>query len=101
MKIRAQLKGDIADVKVLINHPMETGRRKDAKTGQFVPLHFIQHVVATINGSVVYEMQWSQSISTNPYFNFAVRGVRAGDQVAVDWTDNVGEKGHGESAVTN
>jgi sulfur-oxidizing protein SoxZ len=29
MRIRAQLQGDIADVKVLMFHPMETGLRKD------------------------------------------------------------------------
>jgi sulfur-oxidizing protein SoxY len=37
MRIRATMAGDVADVKVLMNHPMETGLRKDAKTGQLVP----------------------------------------------------------------
>jgi sulfur-oxidizing protein SoxZ len=44
MKIRATLQGDVADIKVLMNHPMETGQRKDAKTGQAIPAHFIQTV---------------------------------------------------------
>ncbi|HTE15541.1 MAG TPA: thiosulfate oxidation carrier complex protein SoxZ, partial [Burkholderiales bacterium] len=30
MKIRAVLKGDVADIRVLVAHPMETGQRKDA-----------------------------------------------------------------------
>jgi sulfur-oxidizing protein SoxZ len=38
MKIRAQLKGDVADVKILIFHPMETGLRKDGVTGKLVPI---------------------------------------------------------------
>jgi sulfur-oxidizing protein SoxZ len=29
MKIRALLKGDVVDIRVLIAHPMETGQRKD------------------------------------------------------------------------
>ena len=29
MKIRATLQGDVADVRVLMAHPMETGQRKD------------------------------------------------------------------------
>jgi sulfur-oxidizing protein SoxZ len=33
MKIRAVLQGDIADVKLLIAHPMETGQRKNEKGG--------------------------------------------------------------------
>ena len=51
MKIRATMAGDVADIKILMNHPMETGQRKDAKTGKLVPALFIQEVVAT--GSVV------------------------------------------------
>ncbi|HEV8260713.1 MAG TPA: thiosulfate oxidation carrier complex protein SoxZ, partial [Burkholderiales bacterium] len=50
MKIRAQLQGDVADVKILIFHPMETGLRKDGVTGQPVPMHFIQTLTATHNG---------------------------------------------------
>ena len=34
MRIRATMAGDVADIKVLMNHTMETGTRKDAKTGQ-------------------------------------------------------------------
>jgi len=43
MKIRATVKGDVADVRVLMVHPMETGQRKDA-SGKLLPLHFIQDV---------------------------------------------------------
>ena len=32
IKIRASMVGDSAEVKCLMNHPMETGLRKDAKT---------------------------------------------------------------------
>ena len=31
MKIRATLQVDTADVRILMQHPMETGQRKDAK----------------------------------------------------------------------
>ena len=31
MKIRATLQGDVADVRILMAHPMETGQRRDAK----------------------------------------------------------------------
>ncbi len=40
MRIRATLKGDIAEVRVLMGHPMETGQRKDS-AGKLVALHFI------------------------------------------------------------
>ena len=41
IKIRAQIQGDVTDIRVLMQHPMETGQRKDDK-GQTLPVHFIQ-----------------------------------------------------------
>lgn len=99
MKIRAQVEGDSANVKVLMNHPMETGQRKDAKTGQLVPAHFIQTVTAQVNGKTVLEAQWSQAISKNPFLGFKVKGAKAGDKIAVSWIDNKGDKNHVEAAV--
>ena len=34
IKIRAKLKNDVVTVKALMTHPMETGARKDSKTGE-------------------------------------------------------------------
>lgn len=99
MKIRAQMAGDVADVKVLMNHPMETGQRKDAKTGQLIPAHFIQSVSATVNGKPVLEAQWSVAISKNPFLGFKVKGAKAGDKVTVNWTDNKGDKNSAEATV--
>ncbi len=99
MKIRAQLKGDITEVKVLMLHPMETGRRKN-DAGEIVPAHFIQLVTATLNGKTVLEAQWGTGISKNPYLTFRLRGAKVGDKVAVTWHDNKGETNAIESAVT-
>lgn len=99
MRIRAQLQGDIADVKVLMFHPMETGLRKDPASGQPVPLHFIQRVVATHNGKSVFEAQWSRAISKNPFLNFRVRGAKSGDKIAVSWEDNRGESAAIETTI--
>ena len=70
MRIRATMAGDVADVKVLMNHPMETGLRKDAKTGQLVPAHYIQEVTATINGAAVLNAEIGGGVSKNPYLCF-------------------------------
>jgi len=99
MKIRATLQGDVADVKVLMNHTMETGQRKDAKTGQLVPAHFINNVVATMNGKTVVEAQWGAAISKNPFLGFKVKGAKSGDKIAINAVDNHGEKISGETTV--
>jgi len=99
MKIRAKIEGDAADVKVLMSHPMETGQRKNEK-GELVPVHFIQSVVATHNGKVVLDIQWSQAVSRNPFLGFRVKGAKAGDKVTVNWTDTAGEKSSIDTVVS-
>lgn len=98
MKIRSTLQGDIADVRVLVLHPMETGQRRDAK-GELVPPHFIQSVVVAHNGKTVLEAQWSQAVSRNPFLGLRLRGARAGDKISVAWIDNRGEKRIDEASV--
>lgn len=98
MKIRATLQGDVADVRVLILHPMETGQRKDSK-GAIVPLHFIQNVVVAHNGKVVLDAQWSQAVSRNPFLGVRVKGAKMGDKISITWTDNKGDKRTDEATV--
>ena len=89
MKMRAKLKGDITEVKLIISHPMETGRKKD-DFGQLIPAHFIQLVTATLNEKPVLEMQWGTGISKNPYLTFYIKDAKVGDIISVTWHDNLG-----------
>jgi len=91
MKIRATLQGDVADVRVLMAHPMETGQRKDA-AGKLVPLHFIQTITAQLNGRTVFTADVSQAVSRNPVFAFKVKGAKVGDKLSITWQDNTGDK---------
>jgi sulfur-oxidizing protein SoxZ len=90
MKIRATLKGDVADVRILMMHPMETGQRKDER-GNLIPAHFIQNVVVTHNGKVVLSADWSQAVSRNPFLGLRVKGAKNGDKISVTWVDNKGD----------
>jgi len=99
MRIRATLQGDVADVRVLVNHPMETGMRKNERS-ELIPLHFITQLTAFHNGRTVLETQWSQGIARNPPLGFRVRGAKIGDRITVSWVDNKGEKGSIEAVVT-
>ena len=98
IKMRAQLKGEITVIKVLMGHPMETGRRKN-DLEEIIPAHFIQLVTVTLNAKPVLEAQWGTGISKNPYLTFHVRGAKVGDKVAVTWHDNKGESNSSEIAV--
>lgn len=99
MKMRAQLKGEITEVKVLMSHPMETGRRKN-DLDETIPAHFIQLVTATLNGQPVLEAQWGTGISKNPYLTFHLKGAKIGDKVAVTWHDNKGQSASHEIEVS-
>jgi sulfur-oxidizing protein SoxZ len=98
MKIRAQLKGEVAEIRILMGHPMETGQRKDA-AGATVPAHFIQSMTVDVGGKRVVDGQIGTSVSRNPVFGFKVKGAKPGDKVVVSWVDNKGDKRSDEAAV--
>ena len=98
MRIRATLQCDVADVRILMRHPMETGTRKDAK-GEIIPVHFIQSVVVAHNGKTVLDAQWSQAVSRDPFLGLRVKNAKAGDKITVTWTDNKGDKRTDETTI--
>ena len=98
MKMRATLGQGFTDVRVLMNHPMETGQRKDSD-GKLVPMHFIQNLTVKVNGKVVVDAQISQAISRNPVFSFRLKGGAKGDKIEVAWIDNKGESNSTEIAL--
>ena len=98
MKIRADLSGTVAKVKCLINHPMETGLRKD-KAGQVIPAHYITQVNAMLNGVVVLDGQVGSGISKNPFLVFWIQGTKPGDKIQVSWFDNMGDKNSAETQI--
>jgi sulfur-oxidizing protein SoxZ len=98
MRIRAQVAGDKATVRVLMSHEMETGQRKDS-AGNAIPAWFIQEVTATHNGKTVLSAQWGASIAKNPFLEFNVKGAKAGDKISLSWTDNKGDKRTDEATV--
>ena len=99
MRIRAQVAGDKATVRVLMNHEMETGLRKDA-AGNLIPAWYIQEVSAQLNGKPVLTAEWGPSVSKNPFLQFSLRGAKAGDKVAITWKDNKGDTRTDEAAVS-
>ena len=98
MRIRAQVKDGLTDVRVLMSHPMETGLRKDT-AGKIIPALYINEVKATSGGKTVLTAKWGQAISQNPYLQFRFKGAKAGDKVVVSWTDNTGDTRTDEVAI--
>ena len=90
IKIKTRLSGDVAEIKSLILHPMETGARSDPDSGELVPRHHITELTFTNNGEAVMVANLSTAVSKNPYLSFSFRGAKAGDTLKVGWVDNLG-----------
>ena len=89
IKIRAKERKGTVTVKALMNHTMETGLRKDKKTGKLIPAHFIQEVVCKSGDKTVLDAAWGGAISKNPYLSFKYSGAK-GDTLTLSWVDNKG-----------
>ena len=98
MRIRAQMQGGNAVVRVLMSHEMESGQRKDA-AGATIPAWHITEVVAALNGKPVLTAQWGTAMAKNPFMQFTVKGAKSGDRISIVWTDNRGDKRSDEAAV--
>ena len=99
MRIRAKAEGNVATVRVLMSHEMETGQRKDS-SGKVIPAWFIQEVTVALNGATVMTAEWGPSVSKNPFMQMAVKGAKAGDKISISWTDNKGDKRTDEATVS-
>ncbi len=101
IKAKSKLGSDgNVQVKMLIKHPMETGQRKDRKTGKLIPAHYVDAVTCHWQGREMIRAHWGPAISKNPYLSFKIRGPQAGDKLTLNWTDNTGEAGEQESTVS-
>jgi sulfur-oxidizing protein SoxZ len=97
-KIRATTKDGLTEVRVLMQHEMDNGRRKD-EAGNLIPAWYITDVTARHNGRVVLEGEFGTSVSKNPYLVFRFRGGAVGDKVSISWQDNKGETRSDEVSI--
>ena len=89
IKLRAKASKGSVTVKALMNHSMETGLRKNQKTGKLIPAHHITEVTAESAGKTVMTAVWGGAISKNPYLSFKYAGAK-GDSLTLSWIDNQG-----------
>lgn len=91
-------KGDIVEVKALVQHTMESGQRK-GKDGKPIPRKILNKFVCTVNGKEVFSADFEPAISANPYIQFKFRAAESGP-VVLTWTDDDGTKIVGEEKIT-
>lgn len=98
MKIRASAKEGYTEVRILMQHEMETGRRKD-ESGNLVPALHIIEVKVRHTDRIVLECQFGTAVSKDPYLVFRFKGGKQGEKVSVYWIDNKGDSRLDEAAI--
>lgn len=98
IKVRSRREGELIEVKVLIEHPMENGRNRDA-AGNLIPAHFIEQLTLALNSQPLLTVNMAGSVSKNPFFSFRLKQAVDGDVLRVDWRDNLGSSDSAEHRI--
>ena len=91
-------KGELVEVKALVQHVMETGQRKDA-SGNTIPRKILNKFTCTVNGKEVFSADFEPAIAANPYIQFKFKATESGP-VVLTWVDDDGSKIVGEDQIT-
>ena len=82
-------RGEIIEIKTLIQHPMETGYRLDSK-GAVIPRDIISRFTCAYNGDEVFRAELFPAISANPFIAFSTLATESGELV-FSWIDDNGQ----------
>lgn len=91
-------KGEAFEVRVLVQHPMETGFRRDMN-GRAIPINILDKVSCRYAGREVFSAELGSGMSANPYLSFFLKADASG-VIEVEWSDDRGEKGRATAMVT-
>ena len=81
-------RGDVVEVRALIQHPMETGYRVSAG-GERLPRDLIRRVECRFEGELVFAAELHAAVAANPYLAFHLRMERSGT-LSIAWTGDNG-----------
>ncbi len=69
------------------------------KTNRKIPAHYIQKMVFKLNGQQVAVADTGSGVSRRPLIAVRLKGVRTGDTISVNWTDNMSESGSAHTTI--
>jgi sulfur-oxidizing protein SoxZ len=103
MAVRIQLpaevrRGELVEVRLTVQHPMETGFRLDAY-GKRIPRNAIHSLVCRYNGVEVFRATLGTGIAANPYLRFFTRALDSGE-LEFWWLDDDEVEGTARARIT-
>lgn len=90
--------GEVVKVRLLIQHPMDTGYLQDL-LGKMVPRNVIRQLTCKLDTREVFRVEPSSGIAANPLFEFFVRATQTAD-MHVEWVDDRGIRGDYKQTMT-
>ena len=90
-------RGQAMEVRLLLQHPMETGFRYDF-SGTSIPKNVIHSLSAEYGGRTVFRATMGSGVAANPLLQFWVVPDQSGD-IRVSWEDDQGVQGQVSTRV--
>ena len=91
-------RGEIIEIRLAIQHPMETGFRFDL-SGRAIPKNVINNLSVRYNGSEIFRAELGSGIAANPYLQFFTVAEASGGFV-LEWIDDNGNRGSERARIT-
>ena len=95
---REARRGDLIEVRIVIQHPMETGFRYDS-LGRQTPRNVIQRFECRYGGVEIFRAAMGAGIAANPYLRFFTRATESGE-IECRWVDQENGSGYASAWVT-
>lgn len=89
--------GEEFQVRLLIQHPMETGFRRDVK-GDLIEVNLLESLSLDFEGQLVFTALSMNALTANPYLAFVVAVKQSGNFNA-RWRDQRGNEGSISASV--
>ena len=81
-------KGEVIELKALIQHPMETGYRRD-QLGRQIPRFIIKTFECHYAGRRIFKAEFFPAVAANPFLSFFTTAAETGT-LEFRWTDQDG-----------
>jgi len=91
-------RGEVFEVRIAIQHPMETGFRFDL-SGRAIPKNVINRLVCRYNEVEVFRAEMGSGVAANPYLQFYAVAEASGE-MAFEWIDDDGNRGTERAAIS-
>ena len=93
----AARRGELVEVRIVIQHPMETGFRR-APQGERVPRNAIHSLACRYHGAEVFRATLSTGIAANPFLRFFLRATESAE-LDFWWLDDDDVQGSAKASL--